>query len=79
MQPTITQNGALYAVQHRFPQEDRGPRQKRTSSDQLKVFPTLRTSMGEFALRSMPADKGASAQQETEQVADAFPDYQAAA
>jgi hypothetical protein len=79
MQPTITQNGALYAVQHRFPQKDRGPRHKRATADQLKIFPTLRTPMGEFALRSMPVDEDASARQESAQVADAFPEYQTAA
>jgi hypothetical protein len=76
MQPTITQNGALYAMQHRSPQEDRGPRQKRKTADQLKVGPILRTSIGEFVLEPVPADKDFSLQQE---IADAPTQYRVAA
>jgi hypothetical protein len=76
MQPTITQNGALYAMQHRSPQEDRGPRKKRKTADQLKVGPILRTSIGEFVLQPMGADKDFSLQQE---IADARPEYPVAA
>lgn len=51
MELTITQNGALYAVQ-RAPRElTRPQRQEFTSAETTNALPTLRTSVGEFAMR----------------------------
>ena len=52
MEPTITQNGALFAVQH-------GPakgnyRHHRQIASPNKTISTLRTSVGEFVFRQTP-------------------------
>jgi hypothetical protein len=56
MELTITQNGALYAVQHAPSQLSRRKGQKRVSADTTNALPTLRTSVGEFAMR--PSEVG---------------------
>ena len=52
MELTITQNGALYAVQHAPGKFSRRTRQKLGSEDTTSALPTVRTSVGEFAMRS---------------------------
>ncbi len=74
MELTITQNGALYAVQHRPAPRYRGNLQKRVTADLIRALPTLTTSMEKFTMRPIPAEKAQSAPQNTgAQVADAFP------
>ena len=50
MELTITQNGALYAVQHAPSKRSRRKPQKFVSAGTTNALPTLRTSVGEFAL-----------------------------
>ena len=52
MELTITQNGALYAIQHAPGKFSRQPRQNLASEDTTSALPTVRTSVGEFAMRS---------------------------
>lgn len=51
MELTVTQNGAIYAVQRAPSQLSRRKRQKLVRADVTNALPTLRTSVGEFALR----------------------------
>lgn len=52
MELTITQNGALYAVQHAPGDFYRRKQQELNNADTTNALPTLRTSVGEFAMRS---------------------------
>jgi hypothetical protein len=54
MEPTITQNGALFAVQHRPVRRDCSQLQHRQIASPNKTISTLRTSVGEFVLRQSP-------------------------
>jgi hypothetical protein len=52
MELAIMQNGALYAVQRTPSKDSRRNRQELTSADTTETLPTIRTSVGEFAIRS---------------------------
>jgi hypothetical protein len=80
MEPTIIQNGALYALQHGAITKYRRVPQKRMRSDRIWALPTLKTSTEKFTLRPTPPEKAQSAPQNTSaQLVDAFPEYRAAA
>jgi hypothetical protein len=51
MEPTITQNGALFALQHRPVKRNYFQHQHRLIASPNKTISTLRTSVGEFVFR----------------------------
>src|SRR6266513_663676 len=51
MEPTITQNGALFAVQHRPVKRNDSQHHHRQIARPNKTISTLRTSVGEFVSR----------------------------
>ena len=51
MEPTITQNGALFAVQHRPAKRNYSQHHLRQIANPIKTISTLRTSVGEFVFR----------------------------
>jgi hypothetical protein len=53
MEPTITQNGALFAMQHR-PAKRNYRHHHRLIASSNKAISTLRTSVGEFVFRQTP-------------------------
>src|SRR4026208_522664 len=53
MEPTITQNGALFAVQHTTKRNYRQHHHRQIASPN-KTISTLRTSVGEFVFRQSP-------------------------
>jgi hypothetical protein len=80
MELTITQNGALYALQHGATTKYRRVRQKRMGAALIRILPTLTTSLEKFTTRPIPAEKAQFARQNNgAQVADAFPEYRVAA
>jgi hypothetical protein len=52
MELAIMQNGTLYAVQRTPTKDSRRNRRELTSADTTETLPTIRTSVGEFAIRS---------------------------
>ena len=54
MEPTITQNGALFAVQHRAVKRNYSQHHHRQIASPNKTSSTLRTSVGEFVFRQTP-------------------------
>jgi hypothetical protein len=54
MEPTITQNGALFAVQHRLARTNYRQHHHRQIATPNKTMSTLRTSVGEFVFRQTP-------------------------
>ena len=54
MEPTITQNGALFAVQHRPAKGNYRQHRNRQIASPNKTISTLRTSVGEFVFRQTP-------------------------
>ena len=54
MEPTITQNGALFAVQHRPVKRNYSQRHHRQIASANKTVSTLRTSVGEFVFHQTP-------------------------
>ena len=54
MEPTITQNGALFAVQHRPVKRNCSQHYHRPIATPNKTMSTLRTSVGEFVFRQTP-------------------------
>src|SRR4029453_9636470 len=54
MEPTITQNGALFAVQHRPAKRNYRQHHHRQVASPNKTISTLRTSVGEFVFRQTP-------------------------
>jgi hypothetical protein len=54
MEPTITQNGALFAVQHRPEKTNYRHPHHRPIASPNKTISTLRTSVGEFVFRQTP-------------------------
>ena len=54
MEPTITQNGALFAVQHRPVKRNCSQHYYRPIASPNKPMSTLRTSVGEFVFRQTP-------------------------
>jgi hypothetical protein len=80
MELTITQNGALYALQHRPAPRYRKNLQKRVGAHLIRTLPTLTTSMEKFTMQPIPSEEAQSATQNARaQVVDAFPDYRVAA
>jgi hypothetical protein len=80
MESTITQNGALYALQHGAPKKYRRLRPRRMGANLIRIVPTLTTSMEKFTTRPSPVGKAQFAPQNNRaQVADAFSEYRAAA
>ena len=51
MEPTITQSGALFAVQHRPVKSNNSQHHHRQIASPNKAISTLRTSVGEFVFR----------------------------
>jgi hypothetical protein len=60
VESTITQNGALYALQHGAPKKYRRLRPKRVGGDPFRALPTLITSLDWFRMGPIPADKAQS-------------------
>jgi hypothetical protein len=54
MEPTITQNGALFALQHRPAKRNYRQHYHRQIADPNKAISTLRTSVGKFVFRQTP-------------------------
>ena len=54
MEPTITQNGALFAVQHRPVKGNYRQHRNQQIATANKTISTLRTSVGEFVFRQTP-------------------------
>ena len=54
MEPTITQNGALFALQHRPAKRNYRHHHHRAIASPEKAISTLRTSVGEFVFRQTP-------------------------
>jgi hypothetical protein len=54
MEPTITQNGALFALQHRPAKRNYRQHYHRQIASPNKAISTLRTSVGEFVFRQTP-------------------------
>ena len=70
MEPTITQNGALYALQHRTTKKYRGAAKARVGTDLIWSYQALTRSIEK--VQSTPRNTA-------EQVAYAFPEYRVAA
>ena len=51
MEPTITQNGALFALQGRLAKRNYRQHRLRQIANPIKTISTLRTSVGEFVFR----------------------------
>jgi hypothetical protein len=80
MELTITQNGALYALQHGATKKYRHVRSGRVGADLIRVLSTLTTPMEKLRTRPIAAEKARLVSQNTgTQVADAFPEYRTAA
>jgi hypothetical protein len=80
MELTITESGALYAVQHRPAPGYRENLHKRVGADLIQALPSLTTSIEKFTMRPIPSGKAQSAPRDTgAQVADGFPEYRVAA
>jgi hypothetical protein len=54
MEPTITQNGALFALQRRLTKRNYRQHHHRQIASPNKAISTLRTSVGEFVFRQTP-------------------------
>jgi len=54
MELTLTQNGALFAVQHRPVKRNYSQHHQRQIASANKTISTLRTSVGEFVFRQTP-------------------------
>jgi len=54
MEPTITQNGALFAVQHRPAKGNYRQHRNQQIATPSKTISTLRSSVGEFVFRQTP-------------------------
>jgi len=80
MELTITQNGALYALQHGATKKYRRVRPRRVGADLFRILPTLKFIEKQLPLLAVPAEKAQLALQNSgAQVADAFPEYRVAA
>jgi hypothetical protein len=80
MQLTITQSGALYVLQHGATKKYRRLRLRRVGADLVRLLPTLKSIEKRLSLRFIPPETAQSMPQNTRaQVADAFPEYRAAA
>jgi hypothetical protein len=54
MEPTITQNGALFALQHTLAKRNYRQHHHRQIASPNRTISTLRTSVGEFVFRQTP-------------------------
>src|SRR4029450_2406332 len=54
MEPTITQNGALFGMQHRSARRNYRQHHHRQIASPNKTISTLRTPIGEFVFRQTP-------------------------
>jgi hypothetical protein len=54
MEPTITQNGAMFALQHRLEKRNHRHHHHRQIASSNNTISTLRTSVGEFVFRQTP-------------------------
>jgi hypothetical protein len=80
MELTITQSGALYALQHGATKKYRRVRPRRVGADLFRVLPTLTSIEKRLPLRLIQAETAEFAPQNNgAQVADAFPEYRVAA
>jgi hypothetical protein len=80
MELTITQNGALYALQHGANKKYRRVRSRRVGADLIRLLPTLITSLEKLTTRPIPTEMAQFALQgDRAQVADSFPEYRVAA
>jgi hypothetical protein len=80
MELTITQNGALYALQHEASKKYRRVRSRRVSADLIRLLPTLTTSLEKLTTRAISAEMAQFALEGNgAQVADSFPEYRVAA
>ncbi len=80
MQLTITQSGALFALQHGAIKKYRRLRLRRVGADLVRLLPTLTSIEKRLPLRFIPAETAQSMAQNTgAQVVDAFPEYRVAA
>ena len=80
MELTITQNGALYALQHGENKKYRRVRSRRVGADLIRLLPTLTTSLEKVTTRAISAEMAQFALEGNgAQVADSFPEYRVAA
>jgi hypothetical protein len=80
MEPTITQDGSLYALQHGANQKYRRVRSRRVGADLTRLLPTLTTSMEKLVKNTIPTEIAQFALQRNRAlVADSFPEYRVAA
>jgi hypothetical protein len=80
MELTITQNGALYALQHGANRKYGRVRFRRVGADLIRLLPTLTTSLEKLTTRAISAEMAQFALQPNgAQVADSFPEYRVAA
>jgi hypothetical protein len=80
MELTITQTGALYALQHGATKKYRVVRPKPVEADLTRALPTLTAPIEKRAMRPVPAREFRPARQNTlAELVDAFPEYRVAA
>jgi hypothetical protein len=80
MELTITQSGALYALQHGAPKKYRRVRPRQVGADLIRILPILTTFMEKFMTRPIPAGRTQFAPRDNgAQATDAFSEYRAAA
>jgi len=80
MEPTITQTGALYALQHGVSKNHPDAAKKWLGADRIRALPTRPTSKEKFTIWSVLAGNAQSVRQNTrKQVADRFAEYRVAA
>ena len=79
MELTITQNGALYGLQHGATKKYRRLPSRRVGADLIRLL-TLTTSLEKLTTRAISAEMAQFALQgDRAQVADSFPEYRVAA
>lgn len=80
MELTITENGALYALQHGANKKYRRVRSRRVGADLIRLLPSLTTSVEKLTTHAIPTEMAQFALQGNRaQVADSFPEYRVAA
>jgi hypothetical protein len=81
MELSITQNGALYALQHGANKKYRRVRRsRRVGADLIRLLPSLTTSVEKLMTHAIPIEMAQFAlQRNGAQVADSFPEYRVAA
>jgi hypothetical protein len=81
MELTITENGALYALQHGANKKYRRVRRsRRVGADLIRLLPALTASMEKLTTHPIPIEMAQfTLQGNGSQVADSFPEYRVAA